>query len=161
MTALQHEGVEFQLVKLAREHPETGHVHHQQRLSIGRARITAGRVIDAGGQFQRVLLARALLSDPQILILDEPTQGLDQPGEAAFYRLIEEVRRETGAQSVFGPVRARADHDTGNAEFYEHLYTRAGPAANGLRQGTLNVRLADSAVAGCDLYWPLWQNREV
>jgi zinc transport system ATP-binding protein len=51
----------------------------------------------SGGQFQRLLLARALLTDPQILVLDEPTQGLDQPGEAAFYRLIEEVRRETGA----------------------------------------------------------------
>lgn len=50
----------------------------------------------SGGQFQRVLLARALLSDPQVLILDEPTQGLDQPGEAAFYRLIEEVRGDTG-----------------------------------------------------------------
>ncbi|TQD37650.1 ATP-binding cassette domain-containing protein [Rhodobacter capsulatus] len=51
----------------------------------------------SGGQFQRVLLARALLGDPQVLILDEPTQGLDQPGTAAFYRLIEEVRAETGA----------------------------------------------------------------
>jgi zinc transport system ATP-binding protein len=51
----------------------------------------------SGGQFQRVLLARALLAEPDVLILDEPTQGLDQPGEAAFYRLIEEVRRETGA----------------------------------------------------------------
>ena len=51
----------------------------------------------SGGQFQRVLLARALLSDPQLLILDEPTQGLDQPGEAAFYQLIEAVRQQTGA----------------------------------------------------------------
>ncbi len=51
----------------------------------------------SGGQFQRVLLARALLTNPGLLILDEPTQGLDQPGEAAFYRLIEEVRQETGA----------------------------------------------------------------
>jgi len=50
----------------------------------------------SGGQLQRVLLARALLAQPEILILDEPTQGLDQPGTAAFYRLIEEVRRETG-----------------------------------------------------------------
>ncbi|MBX3428699.1 MAG: glycosyltransferase family 2 protein [Hyphomonadaceae bacterium] len=38
------------------------------------------------------------------------------------------VRRATGAQSVFGPVRARADRDARNAEFYERLYTRAGPA---------------------------------
>lgn len=50
----------------------------------------------SGGQMQRALLARALLVRPQILMLDEPTQGLDQPGEAAFYRLIEEVRAETG-----------------------------------------------------------------
>lgn len=50
----------------------------------------------SGGQLQRVLLARALLSDPQLLVLDEPTQGLDQPGEAGFYRLIEDVRATSG-----------------------------------------------------------------
>jgi zinc transport system ATP-binding protein len=50
----------------------------------------------SGGQFQRVLLAAALLKHPEILLLDEATQGLDQPGSAAFYRKIESVRRDTG-----------------------------------------------------------------
>ncbi|WOI57195.1 metal ABC transporter ATP-binding protein [Palleronia sp. LCG004] len=50
----------------------------------------------SGGQFQRVLLARAILGDPDLLILDEATAGLDQPGAASFYRRIEEVRARTG-----------------------------------------------------------------
>ena len=50
----------------------------------------------SGGQFQRALLARAILRKPNLLALDEPTQGLDQHGTAAFYTLIEELREETG-----------------------------------------------------------------
>ena len=67
-------------------------------LRVGMAGLGSSQMVAlSGGQLQRVLLARALIARPEILMLDEPTQGLDQQGEAGFYRLIEEVRRETGA----------------------------------------------------------------
>ena len=48
----------------------------------------------SGGEHQRVLLARALLRKPQLLVLDEPVQGVDVVGQADLYALIQSLRDE-------------------------------------------------------------------
>jgi zinc transport system ATP-binding protein len=50
----------------------------------------------SGGELQRVMLARAIARKPNLLVLDEPVQGVDFNGEAALYDLIRNVRDETG-----------------------------------------------------------------
>lgn len=63
-------------------------------------RVQAGHLLNAplqklsGGETQRVLLARALLNQPQLLVLDEPTQGVDVNGQVALYDLIDQLRHE-------------------------------------------------------------------
>jgi ABC-type Mn2+/Zn2+ transport system ATPase subunit len=47
----------------------------------------------SGGQLQRVLIAFSLLTKPELLLLDEPTAGVDSPGEQSFYELIADIQR--------------------------------------------------------------------
>ena len=48
----------------------------------------------SGGEFQRVLLARAISKKPELLVLDEPVQGVDFTGEIALYELIKRISEE-------------------------------------------------------------------
>ena len=50
----------------------------------------------SGGEFQRLLLARALIHRPNLLILDEPEQGVDVAGAAVLHRLIDDIRADLG-----------------------------------------------------------------
>ncbi len=54
----------------------------------------------SGGELQKVLLAKALLKQPQLLILDEPNQGVDVSGQVEFYQLIEKLRKEQNIASL-------------------------------------------------------------
>ncbi len=50
----------------------------------------------SGGEMQRVLLARALLGKPNVLILDEPAQNLDVSGQMHLYKLIQDIHQQQG-----------------------------------------------------------------
>lgn len=54
----------------------------------------------SGGQQQRVGIARALASDPKLLLLDEPATGVDIAAQEAFFRLIEQFRAERGISII-------------------------------------------------------------
>lgn len=65
---------------------------------VGVSTKTGERQLSAlsGGELARVMLARAIASKPDLLVLDEPLSGVDISGEAALYQLIAELRDELG-----------------------------------------------------------------
>lgn len=60
----------------------------------------------SGGQQQRVFIAKALTSEPKLLILDEPTVGVDQGSQDKFYKLLQKLNKENGLTIII------VSHDT-------------------------------------------------
>jgi zinc transport system ATP-binding protein len=54
----------------------------------------------SGGQFQRLLVATALVGHPTVLLLDEPTAGVDEPGQERLRELVDRLRRERGLTAL-------------------------------------------------------------
>jgi zinc transport system ATP-binding protein len=69
----------------------------------------------SGGQKQRVFIARALAAEPQLLILDEPTAGVDSAARSQFYELVRDLQQRLGLTVIL------ATHDIGMVLNYCHL----------------------------------------
>lgn len=54
----------------------------------------------SGGQLQRVLIANALAHDPDLVLMDEPTAGLDIGAQGAFYEMLDEIMAREGRSLV-------------------------------------------------------------
>ncbi|WP_026907036.1 metal ABC transporter ATP-binding protein [Paucisalibacillus globulus] len=66
----------------------------------------------SGGQQQRVFIARALVSEPELLILDEPTVGIDYENVQRFYELLHDLNKQNGISLLL------VTHDTGTMTKY-------------------------------------------
>ncbi len=81
---------------------ESGAGEQRSEVADALSEVEAADLIDqsvhdlSGGEFQRVMLARALLRKPHLLLLDEPLQGVDFGGQLSLYDLIGRLRRSHG-----------------------------------------------------------------
>lgn len=72
-----------------------GHIHNDTR--VLKTRLSSL----SGGELQRVLMANALLGDPNVLLLDEPTAGVDIEGEETFYGLFKNLKKDKDLTIIF------------------------------------------------------------
>lgn len=71
------------------------HIHHDMRVLKSRL----GSL--SGGELQRILMAYSLLDNPNVLLLDEPTAGVDIKGEETFYNLFAELKKDVDLTIIF------------------------------------------------------------
>jgi zinc transport system ATP-binding protein len=95
-------GTDFLRAKAALLHAPEAEVERASGL------VMLGREVEArpigslsGGQFQRLLLAFALLGRPNVLLFDEPTAGIDEPGEELLYATVERLQKEEHLTLIF------------------------------------------------------------
>jgi zinc transport system ATP-binding protein len=106
-----------QKLDLVRDIPMTGIDFLRARAALVRPIVDISNVLDlvgvpleiahhpigtmSGGQFQRLLIAFALVGNPNVLLLDEPTAGVDQPGQEQLNELVRRLREDQGLTMLF------------------------------------------------------------
>jgi zinc transport system ATP-binding protein len=100
-----------QKLDIERDLPITGHDLLRAKATATAARVSVTEVLRrvgldqvaptpigalSGGQFQRLLVAMALVGRPNVLLLDEPTAGVDEPGQETLNELVRRVQQQQG-----------------------------------------------------------------
>jgi iron complex transport system ATP-binding protein len=101
----------------------------------------------SGGELQRVIIARAICQQPQIILLDEPTAALDLAHQARVMDLMERLKAEKGVTVVM------ISHDLNLAAMYADqvlLLSQGRPARMGAPEGVLDYTVLEK-VYGCTL----------
>jgi zinc transport system ATP-binding protein len=84
----------------------------------------------SGGQLQRVLLGRAIISEPQLLILDEPHSYVDKRFENYFHECLKEINKQTAIVLVSHDINAVIAHVKNIACVNKTLHYHSGPDVN-------------------------------
>ncbi len=85
----------------SREEPSAAVLRSLDLVGVPRAAADQPIGTLSGGQFQRLLVAFALVGDPNVLMLDEPTAGVDEPGQERLNELVRRLQQEQGLTVLF------------------------------------------------------------
>ncbi|MDE2001775.1 MAG: metal ABC transporter ATP-binding protein [Patescibacteria group bacterium] len=101
----------------------------------------------SGGQQQRVFIARALVSDPKILVLDEPTVGVDAKTREQFYALLKNLNHRFQLTLILVTHDLSVvEHEAGNVLYINHALLYRGPASEFLARKDLTVSLGEPSL---------------